>query len=65
MKDHSEYYAHREKVYMHGKINTNIGNSATTSSIDEEVDKAVWSCRWGILHHVRPELLRDASFQGY
>ena len=25
------------------KINTNIGNSATTSSIDEEVDKAVWS----------------------
>lgn len=29
------------------KINTNIGNSATTSSIDEEVEKAVWSCRWG------------------
>lgn len=29
------------------KINTNIGNSATTSSIDEEVDKAVWSCKWG------------------
>ena len=29
------------------KINTNIGNSATTSSIDEEVDKAVWSCNWG------------------
>ncbi len=29
------------------KINTNIGNSATTSSIEEEVDKAVWSCRWG------------------
>jgi phosphomethylpyrimidine synthase len=29
------------------KINTNIGNSATTSTIDEEVDKAVWSCRWG------------------
>ncbi len=29
------------------KINTNIGNSATTSSIDEEVDKAVWSCRLG------------------
>lgn len=26
------------------KINTNIGNSATTSSIEEEVDKAVWSC---------------------
>ena len=29
------------------KINTNIGNSATTSSIDEEVEKAVWSCKWG------------------
>ena len=33
------------KFYV--KINTNIGNSATTSSIDEEVDKAVWSCKWG------------------
>lgn len=29
------------------KINTNIGNSATTSSIGEEVEKAVWSCKWG------------------
>ena len=29
------------------KINTNIGNSATTSSIEEEVDKAMWSCKWG------------------
>ncbi len=29
------------------KINTNIGNSATTSGIEEEVEKAVWSCRWG------------------
>ena len=29
------------------KINTNIGNSATTSSIDEEVEKAMWSCKWG------------------
>lgn len=29
------------------KINTNLGNSATTSGIEEEVDKAVWSCRWG------------------
>ena len=29
------------------KINTNIGNSATTSGIDEEVEKAVWSCKWG------------------
>lgn len=29
------------------KINTNIGNSATTSGIEEEVEKAVWSCHWG------------------
>lgn len=29
------------------KINTNIGNSTVTSSIEEEVEKAVWSCRWG------------------
>jgi phosphomethylpyrimidine synthase len=29
------------------KINTNIGNSAVSSSIEEEVEKAVWSCRWG------------------
>ncbi len=29
------------------KINTNIGNSAVTSSIYEEVEKLVWSTRWG------------------
>lgn len=29
------------------KINANIGNSPTTSSIDEEVEKAVWAFRWG------------------
>ncbi|MCL5266553.1 MAG: phosphomethylpyrimidine synthase ThiC [Bacteroidetes bacterium] len=29
------------------KINTNIGSSIVTSSIEEEVEKAVWSCRWG------------------
>nr|WP_292440753.1 phosphomethylpyrimidine synthase ThiC [Methylophaga sp.] len=29
------------------KINANIGNSATTSSIEEEVEKMVWSTRWG------------------
>ena len=29
------------------KINANIGNSPTTSSIAEEVEKAVWSFRWG------------------
>ncbi|MBL3589153.1 MAG: phosphomethylpyrimidine synthase ThiC [gamma proteobacterium endosymbiont of Lamellibrachia anaximandri] len=29
------------------KINTNIGNSAISSSIDEEVEKMAWSARWG------------------
>jgi phosphomethylpyrimidine synthase len=29
------------------KINANIGNSAVTSSIEEEVDKMVWATRWG------------------
>ena len=29
------------------KINANIGNSAVSSSIEEEVEKAVWACRWG------------------
>ncbi|MDD3210242.1 phosphomethylpyrimidine synthase ThiC [Bacteroides graminisolvens] len=29
------------------KINTNIGNSATSSSMEEEVEKAIWSCKWG------------------
>ena len=29
------------------KINANIGNSAVASSIDEEVEKMVWSTRWG------------------
>lgn len=29
------------------KLNTNIGNSALSSGIKEEIDKAVWSCYWG------------------
>ncbi|TAK88662.1 MAG: phosphomethylpyrimidine synthase ThiC, partial [Aquabacterium sp.] len=29
------------------KVNANIGNSAVTSSIEEEVDKLVWATRWG------------------
>ncbi len=29
------------------KVNANIGNSATSSSIEEEVEKMVWSTRWG------------------
>ncbi|MFZ6013506.1 MAG: phosphomethylpyrimidine synthase ThiC [Bacteroidota bacterium] len=29
------------------KINANIGNSAVVSNIEDEVEKAVWACRWG------------------
>ena len=29
------------------KLNTNIGNSALSSGIEEEVEKAMWSCYWG------------------
>jgi phosphomethylpyrimidine synthase len=29
------------------KLNANIGNSALGSSIEEEVQKAIWSCYWG------------------
>lgn len=29
------------------KINANIGNSAVTSSIEEEIEKTVWAIRWG------------------
>ena len=29
------------------KVNTNIGNSAVTSSIEEEVEKMAWAVRWG------------------
>lgn len=29
------------------KINTNIGNSSLSSNIEKEVEKAIWSCRWG------------------
>ncbi|MBB3907820.1 phosphomethylpyrimidine synthase ThiC [Anoxybacteroides rupiense] len=32
---------------FHVKINANIGNSAVTSSIDEEVEKMLWAVRWG------------------
>ncbi|MES1035282.1 phosphomethylpyrimidine synthase ThiC [Bacillus pumilus] len=33
--------------HFHVKINANIGNSAVTSSIDEEVEKMTWAIRWG------------------
>ena len=53
------------------KVNANIGNSATTSSIEEEVEKAVWSCRWGAdnvmdlstgknIHETREWILRNS-----
>jgi phosphomethylpyrimidine synthase len=53
------------------KINTNIGNSALTSSIEEEVEKMVWSARWGgdtlmdlstgkHIHETREWILRNA-----
>ena len=32
---------------FHVKVNANIGNSAVTSSIEEEVEKTVWATRWG------------------
>ena len=33
--------------HFHTKINANIGNSAVTSSIEEEVEKMTWAIRWG------------------
>lgn len=53
------------------KINANIGNSAVASSIDEEVEKAVWACRWGAdtimdlstganIHETREWILRNS-----
>ncbi|RJF84676.1 phosphomethylpyrimidine synthase ThiC [Azospirillum cavernae] len=53
------------------KINANIGNSAVTSSIEEEVEKMVWAIRWGAdtvmdlstgadIHQTREWILRNA-----
>lgn len=53
------------------KINANIGNSAVSSSIEEEVEKLVWSVRWGAdtvmdlstgrnIHETREWLLRNS-----
>jgi phosphomethylpyrimidine synthase len=53
------------------KINANIGNSAVTSSIAEEVDKMVWAIRWGAdtvmdlstgrnIHTIREWILRNS-----
>jgi len=53
------------------KINANIGNSAVTSSIEEEVEKMTWATRWGAdtimdlstgknIHETREWILRNA-----
>lgn len=53
------------------KVNANIGNSAVTSSIEEEVEKLVWSTRWGTdtvmdlstgryIHETREWILRNS-----
>ena len=58
------------------KINANIGNSAVTSSIEEEVEKLVWSMRWGAdtvmelstgcnIHTTRDWILRNSPVQIY
>ncbi len=54
------------------KINANIGNSAVTSSVAEEVDKMVWATRWGAdtvmdlstgrnIHTTREWIIRNSS----
>lgn len=53
------------------KINANIGNSAVTSSMEEEVDKMVWAIRWGgdtvmdlstgrNIHNIREWIIRNS-----
>jgi phosphomethylpyrimidine synthase len=53
------------------KINANIGNSAVTSSVEEEIEKMVWSIRWGAdtvmdlstgrnIHNTREWIIRNA-----
>ncbi|GAB0112790.1 phosphomethylpyrimidine synthase ThiC [Acidisoma sp. C75] len=53
------------------KINANIGNSAVTSSVSEEVEKLVWAIRWGAdtvmdlstgrnIHNIRDWILRNS-----
>jgi phosphomethylpyrimidine synthase len=55
------------------KINANIGNSAVSSSIEEEVEKLQWSVRWGAdtvmdlstgkrIHETREWILRNSPF---
>jgi phosphomethylpyrimidine synthase len=53
------------------KVNANIGNSAVSSSIEEEVDKMIWAIRWGAdtvmdlstgdnIHETREWILRNS-----
>ena len=53
------------------KINANIGNSAVTSSVEEEVEKLVWAIRWGAdtvmdlstgrnIHNIRSWIMRNS-----
>ncbi len=53
------------------KINANIGNSAVTSSVEEEIEKMVWAIRWGAdtvmdlstgrnIHNTREWILRNS-----
>lgn len=53
------------------KINANIGNSAVTSSVADEVDKMVWAIRWGAdtvmdlstgrnIHNIREWIIRNS-----
>ncbi|HTM82991.1 phosphomethylpyrimidine synthase ThiC [Asticcacaulis sp.] len=53
------------------KINANIGNSAVTSSMEEEVEKMVWAIRWGAdnvmdlstgrnIHNIREWIIRNS-----
>ncbi len=53
------------------KVNANIGNSAVTSSVEEEVEKMVWATRWGAdtvmdlstgkrIHETREQILRNS-----
>lgn len=57
---------------FHVKINANIGNSAVSSSIEEEVEKMTWATRWGAdtimdlstgknIHTTREWIIRNAS----
>ncbi|MDG9728981.1 phosphomethylpyrimidine synthase ThiC [Ignatzschineria sp. RMDPL8A] len=57
---------------FHVKINANIGNSAVTSSIEEEVEKMTWATRWGAdnvmdlstgkdIHKTREWIIRNSA----